>query len=172
ALRLEQYLRPQALTTCGASCRGAHAPSPAPAGVIASARSRTFPLLVLYRTSFHCAKPARNETNTAAHIRRVLRSTFQRTPAAAARSLSYTRKIMLLQRALDPDIDWKCPQPLISKEHHAICNLRPHAWQRAQLFSELGIRQRPPRLEIRFATADQPRSRAQVFSAVPELAFE
>ena len=83
-----------------------------------------------------------------------------------------TRKIMLLQHALDPDIDWKCPQPLISKEHHAICNLRPHAWQRAQLFSELGIRQRRPRLEIRFATADQPRSRAQVFSAVPELALE
>src|SRR5262249_56049645 len=92
ALRLEQYLRPRALQAAVASCRGPHAPSPAPAGVIASARSRTFPLLVLYRTSFHCAKPARNETNTAAHIRRVLRSTFQRTPAAAARSLSLHAK--------------------------------------------------------------------------------
>ena len=45
--------------------------------------------------------------------------------------LPSTRKIMLPQHALDPDIDRECSQPLIRKKHHAICNLRPHAWQRA-----------------------------------------
>src|SRR6266536_1810123 len=51
--------------------------------------------------------------------------------------LPSTRKIMLPQHALDPDIDRECSQPLIPKKHHAICNLRPHAWQRAQLFRSL-----------------------------------
>src|SRR5262245_46608265 len=50
------------------------------------------------------------------------------------------RKIMLPQHTLDPDIDRECLQPLIGKKHYAIGNLRPHAWQCAQLFSELGIR--------------------------------
>ena len=82
-----------------------------------------------------------------------------------------TREIMLPQHALDPDIDRECAQPLIRKKHHAICNLRPHAWQRAQLFSELGIRQRRPRLEIRLAGADEPRRRTQIFGAIAELAI-
>jgi hypothetical protein len=42
-----------------------------------------------------------------------------------------TRKIMLPQNAFDPDIDRERSQPLIRKKHHAICNLRPHPWQRA-----------------------------------------
>ena len=82
-----------------------------------------------------------------------------------------TRKIMLPQHAFDPDIDRECSQPLIRKKHHAICNLRPHAWQRAQLFSKLGIRQRRPRLEIRLAGAEESRRLAQIFGAIAELAI-
>src|SRR4029077_15872383 len=82
-----------------------------------------------------------------------------------------TRKIMLPQHALDPDIDRECSQSLIRKKHHAICNLRPHAWQLAELFSKLGIRQRRPRLEIRLAGADEPRRLAQIFAAIAELAI-
>src|SRR6185436_4338463 len=52
-----------------------------------------------------------------------------------------TRKIMLPQDALDPDIDRECSQPLIRKEHYAICNLRPNTRQGTQLFSQLSIRQ-------------------------------
>src|SRR4029450_10935530 len=82
-----------------------------------------------------------------------------------------TREIMLPQDALDPDIDRECSQPFIRKKHHAICNLRPHARQRAQLFSKLSIRKRQPRLEIRLAGADEPRRPAQVFSAIAKLAL-
>src|SRR5438034_6624799 len=66
-----------------------------------------------------------------------------------------TRKIMLPQYARDPDIDRECSQPLIRKKHHAVCDLRPHPGQHAQLFSKRGVRQRRPRLEIRFAGADK-----------------
>ena len=66
-------------------------------------------------------------------------------------------KIMLLQYTLDPDINRECAQPLIRKKHNAVCNLRPHAWQRAQLFSEFGISMYRPRLETRWAGADEPR---------------
>src|SRR5215475_984489 len=89
-------------------------------------------------------------------------------PPLRGHSLS-TRKIMLSQHTLDPDIDRECSQPLIRKKHYAICNLRSHAWQRAQMFSELGIRQRRPRLEIRLAGANQPRGRTQIFPAIAEL---
>ena len=82
-----------------------------------------------------------------------------------------TRKIMLPQHALDPDIDRECSQPLIRKKHHAICNLRSHAWQRAQLFSQLGIRELRPSPEIRLAGADEPRRRTQIFGAIAKLAI-
>src|SRR5262249_23027734 len=88
------------------------------------------------------------------------------------RHLPSTRKIMLPQYALDTDVDRERSQPLICKKHHAICNLRPHAWQRAQLFSELGIRQRRPSFEIRLTGPDQPGCPAQIFRAIAELAFE
>src|SRR5262249_47953181 len=83
-----------------------------------------------------------------------------------------TRKIMLPQHTLDPHIDWECLQALIRKKHHAICNLRPHAWQRAQLFSELGIRQCRPRLEIRLAGTDTSSRGPQILRAIAELAFD
>src|SRR6266480_2881098 len=83
-----------------------------------------------------------------------------------------TRKITLPQHTLYPYIDRECSQPLIRKKHHAICNLRPHAWQCAQVFSEVSIRQHRPRFEIRFAGADEPRRLAQVFGAIAEFAFE
>ena len=51
-----------------------------------------------------------------------------------------TRKVMLPQHALDPDIDRECSQPLIRKKHDAICNLWAHPWQHAQLLSKLGVR--------------------------------
>src|SRR5580765_1047136 len=82
-----------------------------------------------------------------------------------------TREIMLPQHALDPDIDRECSQPLIRKKHHAICNLRPHAWQRAKLFSELGVRRCRPGFEIRLAGTDEPRRRTQIFGAIAELAI-
>ena len=68
---------------------------------------------------------------------------------APRRHLLSTREIMLHQYPFDPYIDRECSQPLVRKKHHAICNLRPHAWQGAQMFSQLGIGQRRPRLEIR-----------------------
>ena len=97
---------------------------------------------------------------------------FGELPQPLRAHLLSTREIMLPQRPLDPDIDRECSQPLIRKKHHAICNLRPHAWQRTQVFSEVGIRQRRPRFEIRFAGADEPRRLAQVFGAIAEFAFE
>src|SRR5437773_7517289 len=61
--------------------------------MIAPSLSRTFPALVLYQTSLHDAKlSGRDETNTAAHTRRILRSTFQRTAGAVARSFSFDAK--------------------------------------------------------------------------------
>ena len=87
------------------------------------------------------------------------------------RDLLSTRKIMLPQHPLDPDIDRECSQPLIREKHGTICNLWPNARQRAQLFSELGIRQRRPSLEIRLAGADQSRRRVQISRAIAELAF-
>src|SRR4030095_10027772 len=96
---------------------------------------------------------------------------FRELPQALRAHLLSRRKIMLPQDALDPDIDRKCSQPLIREKHHAICNLRPDARQRAQLFSELGIRQRRPSLEIRLAGADQSRRRVQISRAIAELAF-
>ena len=56
---------------------------------------------------------------------------FRELPQAPRGHFLSTRKIMLPQHALDPDIDRECSQPLIRKKHYAICNLRPHAWQRA-----------------------------------------
>src|SRR5262249_56743091 len=97
---------------------------------------------------------------------------FRDLPQPLRRHLPSTRKIMLQQYTLDPDIDRKRLQPLIRKKHHAICNLRPHARQRAQLFPELGIRQRRPDLETSAAEADEPRCLAQIFRAIAELAFE
>src|SRR5215813_3961732 len=78
---------------------------------------------------------------------------------------------MLFQHALDPDIDRERSQPFIREKHHAICNLRPNAWQCAQLFSQLGIRQCRPRLEIRFTGADEHRRRTQSFRAIAKLTF-
>ena len=65
---------------------------------------------------------------------------FRKLPQPLRGHFPSPRKIVLPQHALDPDIDRECSQPLIRKKHYAVCNLRSHAWQRAQLFSELGIR--------------------------------
>src|SRR5262249_58597218 len=62
---------------------------------------------------------------------------FGELPQQLRRHLPSTRKIILPQYPLDPDVDRKCSQPLIGKKHHAICNLRTDARQHAQLFSEL-----------------------------------
>src|ERR1051326_229949 len=48
-------------------------------------------------------------------------------PELLRRQLSFPRKILLAQDALDPDIDRKRPQALISEEHYAIRHLRAHA---------------------------------------------
>src|SRR5512144_3047314 len=96
---------------------------------------------------------------------------FGELPQPLRANFPSTRKIMLPQHALDPDINRECSQPFIRKKQHTVCNLRPHAWQRAQLFSELGIGQGRPCLEIRSAGADQPRRRTQVLGAIAELAI-
>ena len=41
------------------------------------------------------------------------------------------RKILLFQNSLDPDVDWKSAQALVSKEHCTVSNLGSHAGQRA-----------------------------------------
>src|SRR5213594_1653973 len=82
-----------------------------------------------------------------------------------------TRKIMLSQNPLDPDVDWECVQPLVGKEHHAICDLRPDAGQRAYVISKLAIGKRRPCFEITFAGPDELRSGAQAFGAITERAF-
>src|ERR1041385_7186688 len=79
------------------------------------------------------------------------------------------RKIMLPQHSFDPDINGERSQPFIRKQHHAIGNLWPHAGQRAESFSELGIGQSRPRLEIRLAGTNELRGRAQIFGAIAEL---
>src|SRR6266550_9369150 len=166
SLRLEHYLRPQALTTWAGKLGGSGEP-PLPSPIPSEVRA-----IDLNRPIAASATP------------RLVKQILLRVPAVFAEigfgelakplraHLPSTRKIMLPQHALDPDIDRKCSQPLIPKKHHAICNLRPHAWQRAQLFSELGIGQRRPSLEIRLAGADEPRRRTQVFGTIAELAFE
>ncbi len=82
-----------------------------------------------------------------------------------------TRQIMLSQNSLDPDVDRECAEPLVCKEHHAICNLRSHTGQLAQIFSKIAIRKPRPSLEIKFTGADSLRCRAQIFGAITELAF-
>jgi len=54
------------------------------------------------------------------------------------------RKILLFQNSLAPDVNRKCAQPLVGKEHYAIRYLRSYAGQRAQLFSKIGIRKSRP----------------------------
>ena len=53
------------------------------------------------------------------------------------------RKILLFQNSLNPDIDRKCAQALIGKQHYAVGYLRSHAGQRTQLFSKIGDRTEP-----------------------------
>ena len=48
------------------------------------------------------------------------------------RHFSFSGKVFLFQDALDPDVDRKRPEPLVSKEHHTISNLRAHAGQLAE----------------------------------------
>ena len=60
------------------------------------------------------------------------------------------REITLSQDPRDPDIDGECAEPLVAEKHHAICNLRSHARQGAQVFSKLGIGKCRPRIQIRF----------------------
>src|SRR5213592_3046627 len=78
---------------------------------------------------------------------------------------------MLSQSTLDQDVDRECAESLVCKEHHAICNLRSHAGQLAQIFSKIAIRKARPFLEIKFTGPDSLRCRAQIFGAITELAF-
>src|SRR6266576_1714585 len=143
-VRLEHYLRPQALTTWAGRPGGSGEPPlpslvPSGVGAMESPAVASHPLRDLNRPIAASATP------------RLMKQILLRVPAVFAEigfgelakplhaHLPSPRKIMLPQHALDPDIDRECSQPLIRKKHHAICNLRPHAWQRAQLFSELGV---------------------------------
>src|SRR5256714_14613362 len=63
-------------------------------------------------------------------------------------------KVLFPQHPLDPDIDRKGAQALVSKEHHAISNLRAYAWQRTQPRTKIDIRQSGPRFEIGFVGCD------------------
>ena len=44
------------------------------------------------------------------------------------------REILLFQNPLDPDVDWKCAQSLVGKQHYTVGNLRSHAGQRSTIF--------------------------------------
>src|SRR5438094_2129580 len=96
---------------------------------------------------------------------------FRKLTQPLCRHLLSTREILLPQHPLNPHIDREGPQPLVRKEHDAICDLRAHSWQRAELFLKLGISKRRPRLEIRFARGHESRRRAQVFGTIAEFAF-
>ena len=96
---------------------------------------------------------------------------FGKFAQALRRHFLSRREILLCQHALDPNIDRKCPQPLVRKQHDAVRDFWPHARQRAELSSKLQIRKRRPHLEIRFAGADPPRRRAQVLCAVTARTF-
>ena len=50
-----------------------------------------------------------------------------------------SREILLFQNSLDPDVDRKCAEALIGKQHYTVSYLCSHAGQRAQLFSKIGI---------------------------------
>ena len=50
-----------------------------------------------------------------------------------------TRKIMLSQNPLDPDVDWECAEPVVGKEHHAICDFRADARKVAKFFSKIDV---------------------------------
>src|SRR5688572_29047875 len=51
-------------------------------------------------------------------------------------------KVFLLQDALDPNIDRKRAQPLVSEKHHAISHLRADPWQLAKFRPQRVIRER------------------------------
>src|SRR5437763_14526623 len=70
---------------------------------------------------------------------------------------SLSRKILLLEHSLDPDIDRKCAEPFVSKEHHAVRDLCPDARQLAKPRAQLRIRQLAPCFEVRFATRHESR---------------
>ena len=81
------------------------------------------------------------------------------------------RKILLFQNSLDPNVDRKCAQAFISKQHYTVGYLCSHAGQCAQFLFKIGIGQIRPCLKIRFAPADESRSREQIFGAIAECAF-
>src|SRR6266550_7744761 len=133
SLRLEHYLRPQALTTWLGGSGEPPLPSliPSEVGAMESPAVASQPLRDLNRPIAASATP------------RLMKQILLRVSAVFAEigfgelakplraHLPSTRKIMLPQHAFDPDIDRECSQPLMRKKHHAICNLRPHAWQSA-----------------------------------------
>jgi hypothetical protein len=55
-----------------------------------------------------------------------------------------SRKILLFQNSLNPDVDRKCAEAFIGKQHYTVCYLCSHAGQGAQLFAKIGIRQSRP----------------------------
>src|SRR5262245_34502357 len=61
------------------------------------------------------------------------------------------RKILLFQNPLDPDIDWKCVQSFVGKEHYTIRDLHSHTGQRTQFLSEIGIGESRPRFQVSLA---------------------
>ena len=81
------------------------------------------------------------------------------------------REILLSQNALDPDVDWECAEPLVSKEHHAVCDLRAHTRQIAQVIPKTALRKHRPCFEITFAGTNKLCCRAQVFGTITKLAF-
>src|SRR5213076_1049053 len=81
------------------------------------------------------------------------------------------REITLSQDPLDPDVDWERAEPLVSKEHHAGCDLHAHTRQLAQVLPKIADRKRRPCFEITFAGTDELCGCAQVFGAITELAF-
>ncbi len=98
----------------------------------------------------------RDERDTAARSRHVLRNTFRKKRVSVARvQFSRPRKIFSSQHALDPDIDREGAEAFVGKKHHTISNLRAHAGQRAQLCPKIGIGKHDPCFEIRFTRANK-----------------
>src|SRR5437762_3117331 len=80
-------------------------------------------------------------------------------------------KIFFAQDSFDPNVNGECCDSLVGEQHDAIRHFHPHARGLAQLLPQLSVRERAPRIQIRFPGCDKLRRFQQVSRAIPEPAF-
>ena len=84
--------------------------------------------------------------------------------------VSFSRKIFLLQDALDPNIDRERAQPFVGEEHDAVRDLGADSRQLAKMRAQQVIGQFPPLFEVRFAAGDESCRGQQIFRSVTQRA--